>query len=72
MPENWHDRYYEISALCGSFSIIQVLSRPAPERYCRVSNQKVRRDYYQAMEKVIRRHHPAGQKKLDKGEVLIN
>ena len=42
------------------------------ERYCRVSNQKVRRDYYQAMEKVIRRHHPTGQKKLDKGEVLIN
>ena len=42
------------------------------ERYCRVSNQKVRRDYYQAMKKVIRRHHPAGQKKLDKGEVLIN
>jgi len=27
------------------------------ERYCRVSNQKVRRDYYQAMEKVMKRHH---------------
>jgi site-specific recombinase XerD len=27
------------------------------ERYCRVSNQKVRRDYYQAMEKVMIRHH---------------
>lgn len=26
------------------------------QRYCRVSNQKVRRDYYMAMEKVIQRH----------------
>jgi len=26
------------------------------QRYCRVSNQKVRRDYYKAMEKVIQRH----------------
>jgi site-specific recombinase XerD len=26
------------------------------ERYCRVSNQKERRDYYQAMEKVMKRH----------------
>lgn len=26
------------------------------QRYCRVSNQKVRRDYYKAMEKVIHRH----------------
>jgi site-specific recombinase XerD len=27
------------------------------QRYCRVSNQKVRRDYYKAMEKVIQRHN---------------
>jgi site-specific recombinase XerD len=26
------------------------------QRYCRVSNQKVRRDYYKAIEKVIQRH----------------
>ena len=26
------------------------------QRYCRVSNQKVRRDYYRAIEKVIQRH----------------
>jgi site-specific recombinase XerD len=28
------------------------------QRYCRVSNQKVRRDYYKAMEKVLERHSP--------------
>jgi site-specific recombinase XerD len=42
------------------------------ERYCRVSNQKVRRDYYQAMSKVIDRHEPADQKKLDKEGRMIN
>jgi len=42
------------------------------ERYCRVSNQKVRRDYYQAMDKVIKRHCPIDQKKLDNEEILIN
>lgn len=42
------------------------------ERYCRVSNQKVRRDYYQAMDKVIKRHRPTGQKRLDKREIMIN
>jgi len=42
------------------------------ERYCRVSNQKVRRDYYQAMDKVIERHCPVGEKKLDKEDILIN
>jgi site-specific recombinase XerD len=42
------------------------------ERYCRVSNQKVRRDYYQAMDKVIKRHSQNKKKKLDKEEVLIN
>ena len=26
------------------------------QRYCRVSNQKVRRDYYKAMQKVLQRH----------------
>jgi site-specific recombinase XerD len=42
------------------------------ERYCRVSNQKVRRDYYQAMDKVIERHRPIEKKKLDNEEILIN
>jgi len=42
------------------------------ERYCRVSNQKVRRDYYQAMEKVVERHSPGGKKQLDNDEILIN
>jgi len=42
------------------------------ERYCRVSNQKVRRDYYRAMDKVIERHKPSGHKRLDKEEILIN
>jgi site-specific recombinase XerC len=42
------------------------------ERYCRVSNQKVRRDYYQAMAKVIDRHASADQKKLDKENRMIN
>ncbi len=42
------------------------------ERYCRVSNQKVRRDYYRAMDKVIERHSPVGNKRLDKEEILIN
>jgi len=42
------------------------------ECYCRVSNQKVRRDYYQAMEKVIERHRPINKKMLDKEEILIN
>jgi len=42
------------------------------ERYCRVSNQKVRRDYYQAMGKVVERHSPKGKKKLDNEEILIN
>ena len=42
------------------------------QRYCRVSNQKVRRDYYQAMAKVVKRHSSIGNKKLDKEEILIN
>jgi len=42
------------------------------ERYCRVSNQKVRRDYYRAMDKVIERHGPVGKKMLDKEEIMIN
>jgi len=31
-------------------------------RYCRVSNQKVRRDYYHAINKVIARHNPTSRK----------
>jgi site-specific recombinase XerD len=36
------------------------------EQYCRVSNQKVRRDYYNAMDKVLQRHGRAKKKTLDK------
>jgi hypothetical protein len=32
----------------------------------------VRRDYYQAMDKVIERHCPVEKKRLDKEEFLIN
>ena len=42
------------------------------ERYCRVSNQKVQRDYHRAMEKVVGRHTPREEKTLDKEEILIN
>lgn len=42
------------------------------ERYCRVSNQKVRRDYYHAMDKVIERHRPVCEKRLDNEVILIN
>ena len=40
------------------------------ERYCRVSNQKVRRDYYNAMTKVMQRHR-VDRKTLDKEEIVI-
>jgi site-specific recombinase XerD len=42
------------------------------ERYCRVSNQKVRRDYYRAIDKVVVRHTLIGKKTLDKEDTLIN
>ncbi len=42
------------------------------ERYCRVSNQKVRKDYYQAIEKVIKRHRLNIEKRLDKDQIMIN
>jgi site-specific recombinase XerD len=42
------------------------------ERYCRVSNQKVRKDYYQAIEKVLKRHRLNSGKKLDNDEIMIN
>jgi hypothetical protein len=42
------------------------------ERYCRVSKEKVRRDYYRAMDKVIERHSPVRNKRLDKEEISIN
>ena len=42
------------------------------QQYCRVSNQKVRRDYYRAIDKVIQRHNPIDNKKLDNEEILIN
>jgi site-specific recombinase XerD len=41
------------------------------QRYCRVSNQKVRRDYYNAMVKVLQRHSP-DKKMFDKKENLGN
>jgi site-specific recombinase XerD len=40
------------------------------ERYCRVSNQKVKRDYYNAMTKVMQRHR-VDRKTLDKEEIVI-
>ena len=40
------------------------------ERYCRVSNQKVRRDYYNAMTKVMQRHR-VDRKTLDNEEKVI-
>jgi len=42
------------------------------ERYCRVSNQKVRRDYYKAINEVLKRHSPAQKKTLDKEAILIH
>jgi site-specific recombinase XerD len=39
------------------------------ERYCRVSNQKVKRDYYNAMTKVMQRHM-VDRKMLDKEEIV--
>lgn len=40
------------------------------QRYAKVSNQKVRRDYYKAMEKVLQRHGTASRKHLDNQETL--
>jgi site-specific recombinase XerD len=40
------------------------------ERYYRVSNQKVRRDYYKAMNKVMQRHK-VDRKPLDNEEKVI-
>ena len=42
------------------------------QRYCRVSNQKVRRDYYHAMDKVLQRHREGDEKTLDNKQNLIN
>ena len=42
------------------------------EQYCRVSNQKVRRDYYNAMEKVLQRHSRTKKKTLDKALKIRN
>lgn len=42
------------------------------EQYCRVSNQKVRRDYYSAMEKVLQRHRRSKKKMLDNSPKLGN
>jgi site-specific recombinase XerD len=42
------------------------------EQYCRVSNQKVRRDYYSAMAKVLQRHSRTKKKTLDNGSRMRN
>ena len=42
------------------------------EQYCRVSNQKLRRDYYKAMEKVMQRHRQTEKKNLDNGSRIRN
>ena len=35
-------------------------------------SQKVRRDYYQAIDKVMERYSPVGEKMLDKEEIMVN
>ena len=42
------------------------------EQYCRVSNQKVRRDYYSAMAKVLQRHSQTKKKMLDNTSRMRN
>lgn len=42
------------------------------QRYSQVSNRKVQRDYYKAMEKVLQRHSPYNKKMLDKRENIRN
>jgi site-specific recombinase XerD len=42
------------------------------QRYSQVSNRKVQRDYYKAMEKVLQRHSPYNKKMLDKEENIRN
>jgi len=42
------------------------------QRYSRVSNRKVQRDYYKAMDKILQRHSCEGKKKLDNAEFLRN
>jgi site-specific recombinase XerD len=42
------------------------------EQYCRVSNQKVRRDYYSAMDKVLQRHSRTKKKILDNASRMRN
>jgi len=42
------------------------------QRYSRVSNRKVQRDYYKAMDKVLQRYSCEGKKKLDNAENLRN
>ncbi len=42
------------------------------EQYCRVSNQKVRRDYYSAMAKVLQRHSRTEKKTLDNASRMRN
>jgi site-specific recombinase XerD len=42
------------------------------EQYCRVSNQKVRRDYYNAMAKVLQRHSRTEKKTLDNTSRMRN
>ena len=42
------------------------------EQYCRVSNQKVRRDYYNAMEKMLQRHSQTEKKNLDNASIIRN
>ena len=42
------------------------------EQYCQVSNQKVSRDYFSAMEKVLERHSRTDKKTLDKVSRIRN
>ena len=52
--------------------LLGTLTSERLKRYCRVSNQKVRRDYYKAINEVLKRHSPVQKKTLDKEAILIN
>ena len=41
-------------------------------RYCRVSNQKVRWDYYKAINEVLERHRIVQKRILNKKGIMIN
>ena len=66
------DRHINIPIPVAKLALLVHANILTTERYCRVSNQKVRRDYYRAMGKVIQRHSLLREKTLDKEDILIN